>query len=142
MTTNTEGKRRGRKIAAGVLLVLGLGGATAAAAAQLGISWSGSFQAGAVAVNADCQPSSKSITSSFDTPTFSGTASLPWTIANVKFAGVDDACKTYNYEAAYKASSGDWVKLGTGTVTGATVSVPLGSVDPQTIKQVALTIYS
>lgn len=139
---DTTKRTRGRKIAAGALLILGLGGATAAAAAQLNLTWAGSFQAGAVSVVADCQPSSKTITSSFDTPSFSGSSSLPWSVANVKFAGIDDACKTFSYEAAYKLSSGDWVKLGTGTVTGATVSVPLGSVDPQNVKQVALTIYS
>ncbi|MFT4109286.1 hypothetical protein [Propionicimonas sp.] len=140
--STTPARRRGKKIAATTLLVLGLGGASAAAAAQLGMSWTGSFQAGATSVTADCQPSSKTITSSFDKPTFSSSSTLPWTVANVTFANIDDACKTLNYEAAYKLSSGEWVKLGTGTVTGTTVSVPLGSLDPQSIKQVALSIYS
>lgn len=142
MTNNEQGKWRSRKIAAAALLILGLGGATAAAAAQLNMTWAGSFQAGSVSVTADCQPSAKTITSSFDAPEFAGTASLPWTIANVKFANIDNACNTLNYEAAYKLDSGDWVKLGTGTVSGATVSVSLDSVDPQSITQLALTIYS
>ena len=139
--TTTQGVRRGRKIAAGALLILGIGGATAAAAAQLNLTWTGSFQAGAVSVTADCQPSSKAITSSFDAPTFAGSAGLPWTVANLKFAGIDEACKTLNYEAAYQLSAGDWVKLGSGTVAGSTLTVALGTVDPQAVKQVALTIY-
>lgn len=141
-TTTPARTRRYKKVAATALLVLGLGGATAAAAAQLGMSWTGTFQAGATSVTADCQPSSKTITSSFDTPTFSGSSTLPWSIANVKFSNIDDSCKTLTYEAAYKLASGDWVKLGTGTVGGTSVSVSLGSIDPQTIKQVALSIYS
>ena len=141
-TTTPARTRNHKKIAATALLILGLGGASAAAAAQLGMSWTGSCQAGATSVSADCQPSSETITSSFDTPSFSSTSSLPWTVANVKFANIDNSCKNHTYEAAYKVAGGDWVKLGTGTVDGTSVSVSLGSVDPQTIKQFALSIYS
>jgi hypothetical protein len=143
MHTNKQGTRRGRKIAAGALLILGLSGATAAAAAQLNLSWTGSFQAGSTSVTADCQTSG-TITSSFDTPTFSGTSSLPWAVANVKFAGVASTCGGLKYEVAYK-TTGDWVQLGTTATVptnGGTISAALGSVDPQTITKLALTIYS
>lgn len=135
-------KFKARSVVAVAALLIGLTGATAAAAAQVGLNWTGTFQAGATSVTADCQPSGETITASFDTPTFvQGT--LPWTVANVKFAGVNDACKTLKYEAAYKTKAGDWVKLGAGTVSGSTISQSItAGLDVQTIDKVALTIYS
>lgn len=131
---------RGRKVAAGTLLGLGVLGIGMAAASQLGMTWQGNFQAGAVEVDADCQTGD--ITVGYDDPAFAdATADTPWEIANVNFAEISAACDTKSYEVAYKAG-GDWVALGTGTVDGTDLAVALPTaVLPQNITDFALTIF-
>ncbi|GEM_PF-438284 len=141
-------KNNRRKVMAVGLAIVGVAGLSLASASQLNLSWSGNFQTGTVAVNASCQPAATPITTSFATPTFDGTVTAPWKVANVTFSGVDAACATKKYEAAYKLASGDWVKFtpasapSVGAAGGSlTVALPTG-VAPDTIAQFALTIYS
>lgn len=131
---------RGRKVAAGALLGLGVLGIGMAAASQLGMTWSGNFQAGAVEVDADCQAGIISV--GYDDPAFKdATAPTPWEIANVNFTGISEACDTKSYEAAYK-TDGDWVQLDAGNVAGASLAVALpANVLPQDITEFALTIF-
>lgn len=138
MKETTDG--RTRRAAAWVLGGLGILGLGVAAASQLNMDWDGNFQAGNVIVDADCQDGTIDV--SFDDPKFDAVdAELPWTIANVNFAGVDNECVGLDYEAAYK-TGGEWEQLDSGTVTAPSFTVALDGVDPQTIDEVALTIYS
>jgi hypothetical protein len=143
VTTNNSKSRRAGVIA---LIAVGAAGLSMAAASQLSLSWTGNFQAGSVAVNADCQTSATPITAKFSTPAFAGSQSLPWSVANVTFSGIDTACQSKSYQAAYKLATGDWVAFAAaGTIgasaTSVSVALPAG-VDVQAIKNVALTIYS
>ena len=114
-----------------------------ASATQLNMIWGGNFQAGAVTVQADCQPTAENITAKFGTPTWNGTGTLPWTVSSVTFSGVNTACSGATYEGAYKLATGDWIKITGGTVTLTTTSftmaLPAG-LDGSTIKNLALTI--
>lgn len=139
-TTNTTRRRR---ILAGGLITLAVAGAGLAAASELGLIWDGNFQAGAVQVEADCQPVGAEITVGFSDPTFTAAATIPWSIADVRFSDVDAACAGLSYEIAYQVNdSGTWVQLpgGAGTISGTTITGPTGTIDPQTITDLALTI--
>ena len=141
-------KNNRRKILAVGLAIVGVAGLSLASASQLNLSWSGTFQTGNVTVDASCQPAASPITTAFSTPTFDGTVTSPWTVANVTFSGVHADCANKKYEAAYKLASGDWVKFTPASApsvgaSGGSVSVALPSgVAPDTIAQFALTIYS
>jgi hypothetical protein len=129
-----------RRGVAFTLAALGLSGLGLAAAAQLNMAWTGSFQAGATAVNADCQKDT--ITSVLGSPIFDGTKAVPWSIAALRFTGVSAACNGMKYEAAYKTGAGDWLKFGTGQVSGTTITVIFGPLSAQSLTDVSLTIFS
>lgn len=142
MTRRNEGLAR--KLAAGLLAGLGILGLGVAAASQLNMAWAGNFQAGNVTIDADCQVENQAVNVNFDKPEFVATvhdSELPWGVANVNFTNVSGECNAKSYEAAYK-TDGTWTELSNGTVNGTSIAVPLGTVDPQTIDEVALTIYS
>jgi hypothetical protein len=129
-----------RRGVAFTLAAIGLSGLGLAAAAQLNIAWAGSFQAGATVVKADCQ--TDTITSQLGTPIFNGTKAVPWSIAALTFNGVSAACNGMKYEAAYKTGAGDWLKFGTGTVSGTTITVIFGPLSSQDLTDVSLAIFS
>ena len=132
-----------RKTAAIGFIVAAVLSAGVASATQLNMIWGGNFQAGAVSVQADCQPTAETITAKFGAPAFAATATTPWTVAKVTFSGVNAACVGASYEGAYKLATGDWVKITGGTVALTTSSfdmaLPAG-LDVQTVKNLALTI--
>jgi len=138
--------RKRRRVVPGVLIATGIAGLGLAAASQLDLNWSGTFQDGVVPVTADCQPTDQPITVSFSDPAFaSGSATTsPWTVSSLEFTGIADTCANLNYEVAVRASD-TWVKAGTGTVPAAPsttlLTVPLDSHTPHQITDVALTIY-
>lgn len=140
--TEQNNKNRARKVAAGSLLGLGVLGIGLAAASQLTLGWQGTFQAGAVTVNSECQ--NTDITVSFDSPEFEGTKDVPWTIANVNFDSIDPECVNSSYEIAYKTADSDWNNYVTGgTISQAgvlTAALPSGVI-PEDISDFALTIY-
>jgi len=129
-----------RRGVAFTLAAIGLSGLGLAAAAQLNMTWAGSFQAGATVVNADCQ--TDTINTVLGRPIFDGAKAVPWSIAALTFNGVSTACKGMSYEAAYKTGAGDWLKFGTGTVSGTTITVILGPLSAQALTDVSLTIFS
>ncbi|CAM5788969.1 hypothetical protein [Cellulomonas persica] len=140
-------KNSRRKVMAVGLAIVGVAGLSLASASQLNLSWTGNFQTGSVEVDASCQPTGSPITTAFSTPSFDGTVTSPWKVANVTFSGVDAECAGKKYEAAYKLATGDWVKLtgasapSVGAAGGTlTVALPTG-VAPDTIAQFALSIY-
>lgn len=141
-TTKPRPPRRRRKTAALVVGFFGVASLAMAAATQLNLFWAGNFQAGAVTVNADCQTSQ--ITVGYDAPTFTAAQNPhPWSITNVNFTNIDAACATLDYEVAYK-TTGNWVSLGTGTVGGTSVAVPvaaIGAANLQDVTEYALTIH-
>lgn len=139
-----KNERRGRKIVAGTLVGLGVLGLGMAAATQLNLGWTGNFQAGTTVVDADCQPSEETIGVSYDDPDFAASATTPWSIANVNFTDINNACVGKTYEVAYKIGEGaEWQKGGTGTVQGDTVTDELSGIDDiQKVTEFALTIYS
>ncbi len=137
-----------RKSLAIGLAVLGVAGLSLASASQLNMSWgSQTFQAGNVTVKTDCQ--ADPITVTYAQPTFLGTQTNPWTIANVNFVGIDTACNQKQFDVAYQ-TNGAWQQAtttpGTVTATGATTTnmittaLPAGT-DPSTITAWALTIH-
>ncbi|MDQ7992365.1 MAG: hypothetical protein AAGC63_04510 [Propionicimonas sp.] len=136
----SENKNRKSRVAAVALAVVGVAGLSMAAAAQLNLNFTGSFQAGAAAVNADCQTSTIAVT--YAAPSFEASATVPWRVGKVTFDSVDATCNNKGYKAAYKLGSANWVEFATGTTaTGKlTVDLPAG-LDANTISQVALTIY-
>ena len=145
MSRSTWSTRR-KSLAIGLALV-GVAGLSLASASQLTMSWGQqTFQAGNVTVKTDCQTSG--ITVSYDSPTFLGTQTNPWTIANVNFVGIDKACDQKKFDVAYK-TTGDWQQAtatsGTvsaaGTTNSITTALPAGT-DPSTITAWALTIHS
>ncbi len=137
MTEKKQG--RARKVAAGTLLGLGVLGIGMAAASQLEMNWNGNFQAGAVAVDADCQTSEIEV--SYNDPDFAGSAGVPWTIDQVNFDSIDAKCDGGKYEVAYKTDD-NWIELDKGTASAGVLSVDVPGVDTQTITGFALTIYS
>jgi hypothetical protein len=150
---HVRGGRNAKKTAAIGLAVLGVAGLTTAAASQLNLQWTGAFQAAAVTVAADCQPTNETISVAFTDPLFTASggnvAGAAWNVANLNFTNINAACATKSYQVAYSTDGSTWVQLGgAGTVaspvapaTTSTVSVALGSVDPQGIKKVSLAIY-
>ena len=106
-----------------------------------------------MSVTADCQLPGDTISAAFTSPTFvtngGNVTGAAWNVANLNFTNINTACATKNYQVAYSTDGTTWVQLGSaGTVaaptppaTTSTISVPLGSVDPQGIQKVALTIY-
>lgn len=131
-----------RKVVAGVFAAATLISAGLASATQLNMLWGGNFQAGSVAVSADCQPSSEAITAKFANPTWNGTGTLPWSVATVTFSGINAACNGDNYEVGYKLTADtSWTKIAGTTISGTSVTVNLpGGVDVQDIKSLALTV--
>ena len=133
-----------RKTVAIAFLAATVLSAGVASATQLNMIWGGNFQAGAVTVTADCQPSATSITAKFSAPTFVNTGAVPWTVPSVTFGSVDTSCGGASYEGAYKlVGDTNWTKITGGTVTlttgSFTMALPAG-VDVQQIKNLALTI--
>ena len=137
-----------RKSLAIGLAVVGVAGLSLASASQLTMNWGQqTFQAGNVTVKTDCQTTP--ITVTYDSPTFLGTQTNPWTIANVNFVGIDATCNQKTYEVAYKVGTGAWTQTtptsgtvsATGTTNTITTALPAG-VDPSTITAWALTIHS
>jgi len=137
----SENKNRKARAAAVALAIVGVAGLSMAAAAQLNLNFTGSFQAGAVDVDADCQTSP--ITVSYAAPTFNAGDTVPWKVATLDFTAIDSACNNKGFKAAYKLGSADWVEFATGTTATGTLTVDLpDEVDANAISDVALTIYS
>ncbi|PYF98326.1 hypothetical protein SAMN05216184_11270 [Georgenia satyanarayanai] len=132
-----------RLILPGLLIAAGLAGFGLAAASELDLDWGGTFQAGAVTVEADCQSGAIDVT--FAAPEFeAAAAAAPWSVDALSFSGISATCVNTTYEVAVRtaASGATWTELGTGTVAGTTLSVPLGSgVKAETIADVALTMH-
>lgn len=132
---------RKRKVA-GAVVILGVAGLALSAAASLNLVWGGNFEAGSVQVNAKCQGETE-IETGFTTPAFDGTQFLPWTVENIEFRDFETACSGMQYEVAIKTDAdGDWVKQGTGSVTGTEITTPLNNVDADDVTHVALTIFN
>ncbi len=129
-----------RRAIAASLTVVGLSGLGLAAAAQLNMTWAGSFQAGATVVKADCQTGP--IATKLGSPIFDGTKAVPWSIAAITFNGVSASCTGMHWEVAYKTGAGNWNKIKTGEVGSETITVILGDLDAQTISDVSLTMFS
>lgn len=142
----SESKRR--SIVPGALVVVGLAGLSLAAASELDLNWGGTFQAGAVEVQADCQDGPIDVT--FAEPQFASASELPWTVDSVEFSGISSACQGFDYQAAYQLSEGgDWLLLDPKSlVVEGTTSAWLRDatsqedLDPQTIHGFALTIQN
>lgn len=145
-----------RKSLAIGLAVVGVAGLSLASASQINFDTTGAtFQAGSVSVKADCQGATP-VTVKYATPTFTSSATTPWTVANETFGTVDAKCSGLTYDVAYTTAAGGqsgWVSAGTGTVPSVTapssasivVATPSASgvaVDVNTITGWALTIHS
>ena len=132
-----------RKVTAIGFVIAAVLSAGVASATQLNMIWGGNFQAGAVTVQADSQPTDEDITAKFSTPTWNETGTLPWTVSSVTFSGVNTDCSGATYEGAYKLATGEWNKITGGTVTltndSFTMELPTG-LDGSTITNLALTI--
>lgn len=146
MSKNTNRKIRAAAVA---LSIVGVAGLSMAAAAQLNLSFTGSFQAGATTVTADCQTGDVGV--AFSVPAFdtAATTGAPWKISTVTFSGISAPCSGKSFKTAYKTTGG-WVEIagtgagaGTGTISGTSVSVNIPSgINQQDITQLALTIHS
>lgn len=135
-----------RRVVPGVLIAAGIAGLSLAAATQLDLDWDGTYQAGTTTVDADCQKDPIDV--SFSEPEFLEDApDIPWSVGELSFTGISDACLDLSYEVAVRTSGEDnqnWLSLANGTVPDLvplTLSVPLADIDPQTISDVALTIH-
>ena len=140
MSKNTNKRARAAAVA---LTIVGVAGLSMAAAAQLNLTYSGVFQAGATtSINADCQPTPGTVTVKYDAPQFDPAAApTPWKVAKVNFSGINAACQNKQFAAAYK-TTGAWVPLTGGTVVGTSVAVDLPAlVQANEITSIALTIY-
>ncbi|WP_188042914.1 hypothetical protein [Changpingibacter yushuensis] len=147
MNNNSSSRINNRRKGAAVLLAaIAARGIGFGAASQLNLSWNGTYQAGSVTVDSNCQATGQDITVGFSDPIFNAAVTLPWTISTIQFADVSDACNTKSYSVAYQSSGSDeWTEL----VSGQTLNLSNGafdvdlpsSVDPQEITNVALTIY-
>ena len=139
-------KSRTARSAAVVLAVVGIAGLSMAAATQLDMSWNGEFQAGRTTVTADCQPGDQKIGVAFSDPVASTGGTLPWSIGKLEFSGINTDCEGSRYKVDYKVTaSSQWVSLADGTnlaLDSGVLAINLGSVDPQKIAEVALTILS
>lgn len=137
-----------RSIVPGALVVAGLVGLGIAAASHLEMEWGGTLQAGTVVVDADCQvDTDQAIGVAFSSPYFVSTKSIPWTVDDVVFSEIPEACQgaDMDYQAAYRTADGDtWNELGEFATVGsnATLSVDLEGADPLEITEFALTIKS
>lgn len=105
----------------GILGLLGLG---FAAALQWDGSWLGTFQAGALFTELDCQPEGRPLVVGIGAVAFHPTAEHPFAPETVEFSGVSPQCLGHDYQVAYRADS-DWIPLASGTVMGSTISAPL-----------------
>lgn len=137
-----------RSLVPGALLVLGLGGLGMAAASELELSWDGTFQAGALDVQADCQDGPIDV--AFTERAFASGVKVPWTIDSVEFTGISEKCHRMDYEAAYKLSQdGEWSLLDSRSLeVGRSIFAWLRdadsqeTVDPQEVFEIALTIQA
>lgn len=150
MSTSTSTSKR-RSIVPGALVVAGLVGLGIAAASELDLVWGGTFQAGEVEVQADCQLDGQQIGVAFSSPEFDGGSDIPWNTHEVVFSNISEECSNLTFEAAYRTTANDvtpeWQPLGSGVVGDAQnedgdLLVNLGGVDDtQTITGFALTIH-
>src|SRR5690625_5995506 len=99
--------RKRRRVVPGVLIATGIAGLGLAAASQLDLNWSGTFQDGVVPVTADCQPTDQPITVSFSDPAFaSGSATTsPWTVSSLEFTGIADRSEGTRLNSSHVAIS-------------------------------------
>jgi len=132
-----------RKSIAIALAVLGVAGLSLASAAQLNLTGTASVQSGMLAVNADCQAGP--ITVTFSAPVRTGST---YASATVNLAGIDTAvgkCVGKNYKLALLDSANALITGTTeqaGTIAVSTLSVAIPAGQDNSIKTVALTIYS
>jgi len=138
-------KRKRRSIAPAVLIAAGLAGLGLAAASELDLNWNGTFQAGTVPVAADCQADGETVAVAFSEPTFTAggaNTETPWTVAELEFSNISEACVGGSYEVAVRdAGTTSWTELANGTVNGTTLTAPIGAANPQNFDEVALTIH-
>jgi len=128
-----------RKALAIGLAVLGVAGLSVASASQLNLSAPSSVQAGAVDVDADCQPTAKTIEVAFAEPALSGGS---YVSSSVNFSNVDEDCEERDFKVAFFDGSGGVLHETGGTVAGTTIIVPLGGAANQdNVARIALTIY-
>lgn len=138
----SENKRR--FVVPGILIAAGLAGFGLAAASELGLDWGGTFQAGAVVVQADCQ--TDEIDVAFAEPEFdaSVTTRAPWSVDSLTFSSISSACADATYEVAARAgASSGWTIVGTGKVpTGGTLTLDFANgVTATNITELALTMH-
>lgn len=137
-------EKKRRPIAPAVLIVAGLAGLGLAAASELDLNWNGTFQAGTVPVTADCQADGETVAVAFSEPTFTAggaNTETPWTVAELEFSNISEACVGGSYEVAVRSGDTSWTKLASGTINGTTLTAPIGAANPQNFDEVALTIH-
>lgn len=142
MTTVNRRKTaaNGRKTAAIALGVVGILGLSIAAAAQLNLGTS-TLGAGTTVV-ASCQPEGTPIGVAFES-TFAPGADAGYKASSLNLTSIDAACEGLNYKVTLTDSDG--AVLGdeaTGTVSGASVTVPLSDVSAEDVANVSVVIHS
>lgn len=142
MTTNNRRKTaaNGRKTAAIALGVVGIAGLSIAAAAQLNLGTS-TLGAGTTVV-ASCQPEDTPIGVAFESSFASGD-DAGYKASSLNLTSIDAACEGLNYKVTLTDSAG--AVLGdeaTGTVSGASVTVPLTDVSAEDVSNVSVVIHS
>jgi len=136
MSTSTKSSNR-RKGAAVALAVLGIAGLSLASAAQLNLTGTSQFQAGVTDL-ASCQTTTVNV--KFATPTLTSGA---YKSASVDLVAIDAACATKTYKLSFLDAAGaPVVAEKTGTLAAGTLTVSLTGVNADSIKTVALTIFS
>lgn len=117
-TTENTSSNKGRKFAAGGLILLAVAGLGLASASELGLNADDqTFQTGNTTVNTDCQTGP--ITVSYSDPTESAAAKNAWSVSTVTFSGISAECAGKGYATAYKLDNADnWNYITTATGTG------------------------